>query len=52
MQCFSGNFEMSVLQFVVCLRVLYSHKFSNSNFEGNSPQAECFARVEKDFAKC
>jgi hypothetical protein len=34
--------------FLAFLTALYSHKFSNSKFEGDTPQAERFVRFEKD----
>jgi hypothetical protein len=49
MRCFSGNFQNSRRQFVAPLTAMYSHKFPNLKFEGDAPQAECVARVEKGF---
>jgi hypothetical protein len=49
MRCFSGNFETSRRLFVAFLTTSYGHKPWNSKFEGDIPQAERFARVEKTF---
>jgi hypothetical protein len=50
MQCFQQKFrDVRAPACVAFLTVLYSRKFLNSKFEDDSPQAEYFARVEKDF---
>jgi hypothetical protein len=49
MRCISGNIEMTRRHFVAMLTAMYSRKLPNSNFDGDTPKAECFAHAEEDF---